>query len=584
AKDVVQSLHPSDLVAVATYSRQGPQLILGFTPDRQQIATAVETLGAPKTVERSPDPLRLMIVQNERQSQAIGERPPTEGRSAVEEQIQEYLEEVNTENKRANRSDQAQQVTALTRSFADLAKLMSTVEGRKYVVYLSEGYDSSTLTGTSDQAQQQEMSTASESGEIWKVDSDEKFGSTKSTNDVEKMLEEFRRSDCVIQAVDIGGLRAGADQAPRRGNGKDSLFQMAKSTGGELYENFNDLSAAMDQMLKRTGVTYVLAIQPDALKSDGTYRRLKVELKNGARGTRVVHRPGYYAPKPYTQQSPLEKLLQTANQVTSGEESGTVGTAVLAAPFKVAGDKAYVPVVIEVDGQSLSAKTTGTTLPAEIYVYAMDQTGAVHDFVTQTVGLDLAKAGPALKQTGLKFFGHVDLLPGEYSLRVLVRNGVTGASGMRVVDLTVPAFAQGGPVLLPPFFPEPAGRWLMVRETAKPGAPNVPYPFMMKEQAYIPASKPALGSGQEAAVSLVGYNLAQGDLTAEGKILTLDGKEVGAGQIKVLSREGGGANPDRVAATFKAPNLQPGEYVLRVTLKDSAGKAETSTARFVVRG
>lgn len=584
AKDVVDSLHPSDLVAVATYSRQGPQLILGFTPDRQQIATAVETLGAPKTVERSPDPLQLMIVQSERVSQVIGDRMPSEGRTAVEEQLQQYLDEVNADNRQANRTDQSRQITALTRSFADLAKLMGTVEGRKYVVYLSEGFDSSILTGTTDDSQRQQMNAAAQSGEIWEVKSEDMFGDTKSTNEVEKMLEEFRRSDCVIQAVDIGGLRAGADQAPRRGGGKDSLFQMAKSTGGELYENFNDLSAAMDQMLKRTGVTYVLAIQPDAVKSDGTYRKLKVELKNGGRGTRVVHRPGYYAPKPFTQQSPLEKLLSTANLVTSGEESGTVATSVLAAPFKVAGEKAYVPVLIEVDGQSLSAKMTGTTLPAEIYIYAMDQTGAVHDFVTQTVGLDLAKAGPALKQSGLKFFGHVDLLPGEYSLRVLVRNGVTGASSLRVVDLTVPSFAQGGPVLLPAFFPEPAGRWLMIRETQKPGAPNVPYPFMMKDQPYIPASKPALGSGQEAAVSLVGYNLAQGDLTAEGKVLTLDGKEVGNGQIKVLSREGGGANPDRVAATFKAPSLQPGEYVLRVTLKDSAGKAETSTTRFVVRG
>jgi VWFA-related protein len=584
AKDVVGSLHPSDLVAVATYSRQGPQLILGFTRDRQQITTAVETLGAPKTVERSPDPLRLMISQSERVSQPVGGRPPSEGRAAVEQEIEAFLEETKAENNRANRADQAQMVGNLTRSFADLAKLMGAVEGRKYVVYLSEGFDSSIITGSTDDTQRQEMNAAAQSGEIWNVQSDEMFGSTKSGNDVEKMLEEFRRADCVIQAVDIGGLRAGADQAPRRTGGKESLFQMAKSTGGELYENFNDLSAAMDQMLKRTGVTYVLAIQPEKVKSDGTYRRLKVELKNASRGARVIHRPGYYAPKPYTEQTQLEKLLQTANQVTSGEESGTVGTSVLAAPFKVKGDKAYVPVLIEVDGPSLTAKTTGTMVPTEIYVYAMDETGAVHDFITQTLGLDLAKAGPALKQSGVKFFGHLDLLPGEYSLRVLVRNGVTGASGLRVVPLSVPAFAQGGPVLLSPFFPEPPNRWLMVRETQQAGTPQVDYPFMLKEQPYIPASKPALGSGQEAAVSLVGYNLAQGDLTAESKVLTLDGKEVGAGQIKVLSREGGGASPDRMAATFKAPNLQPGEYLLQVTLKDSAGKAETSTARFVVRG
>jgi VWFA-related protein len=40
AADVVTSLHPADLVAVATYSQlQGPQLVLGFTPDRQQISS-----------------------------------------------------------------------------------------------------------------------------------------------------------------------------------------------------------------------------------------------------------------------------------------------------------------------------------------------------------------------------------------------------------------------------------------------------------------------------------------------------------------------------------------------------------------
>jgi VWFA-related protein len=594
ARDVVDELHPTDLVAVATYSAsQGPQLILGFTPDRQQVATALETLGAPKLVERTPDPLRLVLAETEgsiQQSRDLAAPSSNEGqdakRAALEEAVAEYVQLAAEASARANRATQERLVTALTRSFADLAKLMASVEGRKHVVYLSEGFDSSLATGTVDEARQREMAESSMSGEVWNVNSDEKFGSTTATNDIEQMLEEFRRSDCVIQAVDIGGLRGTGGDAPQRASGRDSLFQMARSTGGELYENFNDLSTAMGQMLQRTGVTYVLAIQPEKLKSDGAYRRLKVELKGpAAKGARVVHRPGYYAPKPYTAQSPLEKLLQTANQLTSGEESGTVAASVLAAPFRVSGDKAYVPVVIEIDGPSFLGNTTGTTLPAEIYIYALDDTGAVHDFVTQTFGLDLAKAAPALRQSGLKFFGDVDLLPGKYSLRVLVRNGITGATSLRVVPLEVPAFAKGDPALLPPFFPEPTGRWLIARENQEPGQPQKPYPFMQKDQPYIPASKPVLAPNQEAAVSLVAYNLGAGDLKADAKVMTLDGKDVGAGQLKVLSREGGGAaGPDRLAATFRPPSLQPGEYVLQVTVSNAEGKTETSTTRFVVGG
>jgi VWFA-related protein len=590
-KNLLGTLHPSDLVAVSTYSlSKGPQLALGFTTDRAQIRAAISTLGVPELIDRSPDPLRLVL------SEAIAEGPSGERGTerqqemgaAKYEALVETLEEIATASGRANRTNQQESVTAMTRSFSDLAKLMGAVEGRKHVVYLSEGFDSSVITGTYDQARQDAMSEQSISGEGYMTDSDERFGNSKTGNAVEKMLEEFRRADCVIQSVDIGGIRAGADQAPRRANGKEGLLAMAKGTGGELYENFNDLSVAMDQMLKRTGVTYVLAIQPEKLKADGSYRRLKVELKNAPRGTRVVHRPGYYSPRSYAEQSPLEKLLATANQVTSGEESGTIRASVLAAPFQAAGDKAYVPVLVEVDGPTLLAGKQGPQLPIEVYIYAMDSSGAVHDFLTQTMGLDLTKAETALRQGGFKFFGHVDLLPGDYSLRVLVRNSTTGASALRVVDVKVPKFAPGGVVLLPPFFPEPAGRWLMARETLKPGAPQVPYPFMQKDQPYVPAARPVLGNGQAAAVSLVGYGLAAGDLKADARVLTRDGKDVGPGTLKVLGREGGGSGggggPDRLAATFEAPSLQPGEYLLRVTLTDGAGKSETSAIPFVVGG
>jgi VWFA-related protein len=585
AAGVVSSLHPTDLVAVATYTMSnGPQLILGFTPDRNQVKMALDTLGLPQLVDRTPDPLRLVMTElRDRLDSGVNPNAMAgkEKRTGDSEQrVLEELESMVNESDKANRTVQENKVRALTRSFTDLARLMAGVQGRKHVVYLSEGFDSTILSGTIDDAEQARMREEAMSGNIWEVDSDKRYGSTSATNDVEQMLESFRRSDCTIQAVDIGGLR---DTGERNAKGRDSLIQMARGTGGEVYENFNDLSAAMGKMLTRTSVTYVLAVQPENLKFDGSYHKLRVGLKNGKNG-RVVHRPGYYAPRPVAQQNPLERLFTTASQVMGGEDSGPLSASVMAAPFRLAGDSAYVPVIIEVDGPGLLAGKQGATLPAEIFVYAMDENGNVQDYLTQTLGLDLAKVQGTLQQSGLKFFGHVDLPPGRYSLRVLVRNGATGAWGLRVQNLVVPAFADAGPVLLPPFFPEPPGKWLMVREQPRGAQQNVPYPFMLKDQPYVPASMPVLGPGQEAQVSLVGYNLGAGDVQVRAQVFGPDGKEVAPGELKVLGRESGGAaGPDRLVGTFKAPNLQPGEYTLRVTLS-AGGQADTSSARFLVRG
>jgi VWFA-related protein len=584
AKKLLQgSFHPSDLIAVAAYlPSQGPQLVLGFTPDRGQVEKAIDRL-SPVQNHFASDPLLLAGGGDDDSFKGVQSKAVENADSETAYTGREATVSTFAAVERSEREKRRSTLAAFTRAVGVFADAMDAVDGRKNVLLLSEGFDSALALGTTDQAEIQQMDTNSVRGDIWNVDNDQRYGNTKASSDLERMLEALRRADCVIQAIDVGGVRAsGDDLRAARSTGADGLFVMANSTGGELYQNFNDLGVAMEKMLERTSVTYVLSIQPD-VKQDGEYHKIRVELKGAGNG-RVVYRPGYFAPKPYGQRTAMEKTLQAAGQVVSGQEGGPVGLALLAAPFKIAGDKAYVPVVIEIDGASLLAGSQGAAAPAEVYVYALDDKGAVKDFFTQTMGLDLAKVGDSVRRTGVKFFGDLDLPPGAYSIRVLVRNGQTGAAGMRVASLEVPAFsAQSAPVLLPPFFPEPAGRWLVVRE-ANARAGQVPYPFMARDQPFIPASRPDLLPDHAAAVSLVGYRLGAGELKAQAMVMTADGKEAGEGKIEILGRDEATADgPDRLTATFRPPRLQPGEYLLLVTVTNAQGGAETSVAPFVVR-
>ncbi|HXT22093.1 MAG TPA: VWA domain-containing protein, partial [Thermoanaerobaculia bacterium] len=301
ARGVLSELHPTDLVAVATYSQTGGvQMLVGFTPDRAQAAAAIDTLGLTKLFTPVNDPLRMVFTApaSARAIKVGRSGPGGEALDDADSKMLDTLKAVSTLTSGTQRSVDSLIVRNMTASFADLARVMGEVDGRKYVVLLSEGFNSSLLTGSGSYEAgnndlNQMVAAAGSldpiSGTDMSQGADDTFGDSRTLNQLEKMLTELRRGDCQIQAVDIGGLRALAAEGRTDANGRESLLTMAKSTGGDLYENFNDLSSAMGQMLRRTGVTYVLTFQPGKLPADGEFQKLRVELKN-ARGARVVHR------------------------------------------------------------------------------------------------------------------------------------------------------------------------------------------------------------------------------------------------------------------------------------------------------
>ncbi|HET9227646.1 MAG TPA: hypothetical protein VFR31_13320, partial [Thermoanaerobaculia bacterium] len=89
--------------------------------------------------------------------------------------------------------------------------------------------------------------------------------------------------------------------------------------------------------------------------------------------------------------------------------------------------------------------------------------------------------------------------------------------------------------------------------------------------------------GQEAQVSLVAWNLRPGELQAEARIRTLDGRDAGAGRLRIVQRHGASSGPESLSAVFEPPaGLAPGEYLLTVTLTGPAGEKQSSVSSFLV--
>ena len=585
---VLEQMHPTDLAAVAVHTvESGPQLLVTFTPDRAQLARAIATLGNPRLLNlATKDPLGFMI-----------DTPATDQFSSLDvggvtDEIREmrdlgaYLQVIGGEMAKYEKSFARGQITTWTDSLRQMARIFASVEGRKHVVLFSEGFDGGLLFGRQPDYFDEEMQRerqAIEEGEYFRVDTDNRYGNTGLQGQVNRMLTEFQRANAVIHTVDISGLRADLPAEHRtRAVHRDALFYLANETGGALHEDANDFGAELGEVLASSTVTYLLSFEPSEPGGPGEHRRLKVRAR-APRGAQISHRMGYYTPRPFAELHPMEKRLLASDLIAAAEERDDLKIDVLAAPFRAAAGAAYVPVIVEVGGVELLEDHTPARLPVEIYAYVTDEETQMRDFFSRVVTLDLAGREDIFSNTGLKYYGHLELGPGDYLLRVLVRNSVTGNTGVETLELHVPPFAAGEPTLLPPFFHEEPGSWFLVREQpADQYAKTTVYPFTVNGDPYVPSAAPLVQTdpkGVNAEICLVGYNLGPGDLTLEATVVGPNGEPVTGGEISLRERTVTGIpGLDKLVANFDPTDLPAGDYTLRVAVTDPATQARPANS------
>jgi Flp pilus assembly protein TadD len=285
-------------------------------------------------------------------------------------------------------------------------------------------------------------------------------------------------------------------------------------------------------------------------------------------------------------EAPAVRVLHTAGLkmesvalLMSGEQGGSIHVAVLPLLFPGAGGRVRVPIVLEIDGATLLKGNQGDLARVEVCLYAMSRKagassggagstgGIVQGSLLEVIEADLARAGSGMARSGLQYAGELSLAPGDYSLRVLVRNALTGEVGLRLLSLTVPDFGTG-PLLLSPVFPNPAaGSWVTaLSKTARTS------PAALADGA-LPAAQPVLGADQEARFEVPAWKLKPEALRVE--VLRPDGGRAAELPARIEARREA-AGLEWITVSFRPAGLETGRYLIRTTIPGTTAPAWAS--------
>ncbi len=510
ARNFVKSaVQPRDLVGVGTIENEhGFRLLTAFTTDRDLIESAI----ADPSAFRGTDPLQIAnktFVADLTNGDSPNTPAPVstnQNAAAAASEMAERQQQLTHSNEQYVRTRVEKQVDYL----GQLAKTLRAVPGRKQVILLSEGFDAKYLQGRDvrDTAGTTRDNDAVTSGQYWKVDSDERYGNASSLSMLDRMAQSFRASDVVLHAIDIQGVRVQNDVASGSNiNSNAGLFTISRPTGGEVFQNSNDLKGNFDRMLHAQEVVYVLAFQ-SPMSTSGKYHDLKVKLVNAT--GRLSYRTGYYENGGETQ---TERALTTAEVIVNDIPQDDVHMAAFAAPFPAGNGNSQVPVILDINGADLAKEAKGSAGAAEIFVYAFDSEGIVRDRLYQRLTLDMKKVGDRLRSGGIRYYGTLVLPPGTYAIKSLVRAGEPDKKNPNEIEkrgyarTNITVRRAGEVAVLPPIPIDDQPKWLLVK--GKDRGDTGPYPFELNGQNFIPS---ATASNK---VALVVYGAAANELTWE---------------------------------------------------------------------
>ena len=267
------------------------------------------------------------------------------------------------------------------------------------------------------------------------------------------------RSNLAIYTMDLRGLQAlvaggEAQNASLRGTSaysgqatinalnsnfttQETLVTLASDTGGRAFLDSNDFGQVFKGVQQDTSSYYLLGYHSTNLARDGRYRRIVVKVK--IPGVKIDYRRGYYAPADYRHSTKEDKELQLQEELASELPSTDLPLYLSTAYFRLEANKFFIPISLAVPGSQIPFTRSSDRDKATLDVIGLVSDNERHPLtrIRDTVKLAVGISSE-VRMKNVQYDTGVDLPPGKYQLKFVVRENQTGRMGSFETDLNVP--------------------------------------------------------------------------------------------------------------------------------------------------
>ncbi len=353
---------------------------------------------------------------------------------------------------------------------------------------------------------------------------------------------------------------------------QNALTDLAESTGGFLVSNTNDLFPGLVAVSDDLRFHYELTYNPSNGVYDGTFRKIDVKLRKP--GLVMRSREGYYGlPANELAESPYEIPLLSALEAEAPPADVAFRTASFL--FPTAGVRSETMLYLEapLSGFHFEIDHKKKEYSARVsLLFALRNTsGRVIEKFSQD--FPLAGSEDKIEETRARnflFYRTADLRPDRYLVETVVRDALSGATGVKRAVLIVPR----APALLK------VSSLVTVKRLEPPAAATdqlANTPLSLGAQRVVPNLRTTIRQADwsETAFYFIVRTSAGAEVTAD-LVISRDGKAIGHMGEKTLPAADA-RGEIRYLATLPIEDLAPGNYDVQVVVRGAGSTASSRT-------